>query len=459
MRRYIAVAALLMVFIGLSCGRYASAEVSRTADARPVTTSAKAPAVPARAEPRATPVRRNTAESAQQALTAAVAPLIRKDGGHVAVAVDDLTTGARASYGGSDEFVTASIVKVDILATLLYQLHQSGQALTAEDQWLATTMIENSDNDSASDLYDDVGGADGIDAANRVFGLTQTTVGTDGYWGLTSTTVQDQIQLLRQVFLRPSALSPASQDYIQNLMGSVEADQRWGVPAAADAGTGFMVKNGWLPNPTLWEINSIGEIVHGHQRMLVTVLSADNASENSGIAVVQAVAKAAATSVAAGSARLRPAVSVALVQGAAVVGQHAEQQPGRVAHHLPGMHAPHPLGAELRKPRHLGVQVIGVDVQVHPGGPLVQALGQQPEVVTGQGRAVVLGKGERRQFLAECPLPERHLALMVAGRNVDDDLVQAAEVRHRANGTSGPWEREQVGFDPVTTGLGARQGG
>jgi hypothetical protein len=237
--------------------------------------------------------------SAQQDLVAAVAPLIKEDGGHAAVAVDDLTTSEEASYRGTEEFVTASIVKVDILATLLYQLQQKGQALSEDEQELATTMIENSDNDSATDLYDVVNGAEGIDDANRVFGLSETTVGTDGYWGLTTTTVDDQIRLLRQVFTRASVLSPASRDYIEDLMGEVEADQEWGVPAAADPGTRFMVKNGWLPNPTLWEINSTGEIVHDGQSMLVAVLSDDNASEDSGISVVEAIAKKAADAMAA----------------------------------------------------------------------------------------------------------------------------------------------------------------
>jgi hypothetical protein len=173
-------------------------------------------------------------------------------------------------------------------------------------------MIENSDDDSASDLYDEVNGAEGIDDANRVFGLQQTTVGTEGYWGLTTTTADDQIRLLRQVFTRPSMLSSASQDYIKDLMSQVEADQQWGVPAAADPDTQFMVKNGWLPNPTLWEINSIGEIVRDHQRMLVAVLSDDNASESSGIAVVEAVAKATAESMAAAA---RPADSSNALSG------------------------------------------------------------------------------------------------------------------------------------------------
>jgi Beta-lactamase enzyme family len=279
--------ASLLVLAALCCVSCGGAVASVAAPAHRPLAAAKSRRR-AKARPR-TPV-------AEPDLEAALAPEIRDDGGHFAVAVDDLATGSQAAYGGSQEFVTASIVKVDILVTLLYQAQEAGQALTAEDQDLATTMIENSDNDSASDLYDDVGGAGAIDDANRVCGLSETTAGTDGYWGLTSTTVDDQIRLLRVVFTRPSPLSRASQRYIQSLMSHVEADQQWGVTAAADPGTQFMVKNGWLPNPDLWEINSIGEVTHDGQRMLIAVLSDDNVSENSGISLVEAVAKAAASS-------------------------------------------------------------------------------------------------------------------------------------------------------------------
>ncbi len=227
-----------------------------------------------------------------------MAPVTEQAGSAVAVAVDDLSTGTTADYNGSQAFVTASVVKVDILATLLYQLQQTDQEITPDEQELATTMIENSDNDSASDLYADVGGAPAIDDANQVFGLTETTVGTDGYWGLTTTTALDQIQLLRVVCTNPSPLWTSSQDYLQGLMSQVEPDQQWGIPTASDPGTPFLVKNGWLPNPTLWEINSIGEIVHDGQHLLIAVLSSGNASEAAGIALVQAVAAKAADAMA-----------------------------------------------------------------------------------------------------------------------------------------------------------------
>jgi hypothetical protein len=255
-RRHTALAGLAAVLLVFLCAGYAGAPTSPVA-----------------------------APSAQQDLAAAVGPIARADGGHVTVAVDDLTTGTEAAYGGTREFVTASIVKVDILCSLLYRSQESRRALTSQEDELATTS-----------LYGDVDGAAGVDKANRVFGLSETTAGTGPYWGLTTTTADDQIRLLRLVFTRPSVLTARSQDYVQYLMGHVEADQQWGVPAAADHGTRFMVKNGWLPSPAtgLWEINSIGEVVHHHQHMLIVVLSDDNASEASGISVVEEIARKAA---------------------------------------------------------------------------------------------------------------------------------------------------------------------
>ncbi|HXZ64961.1 MAG TPA: serine hydrolase [Streptosporangiaceae bacterium] len=295
MRGHRGIASLLTTLVILvCCGCARAAATVSTARVEPAPTPA---AARPRQRPRPRP-QRPQQPTAQQNLATAMAPVTEQAGSAVAVAVDDLSTGTTADYNGSQEFVTASVVKVDILATLLYQLQQADQEITPDEQELAATMIENSDNDSASDLYADVGGAPAIDDANQVFGLTETTVGTDGYWGLTTTTALDQIQLLRVVCTSPSPLWTSSQDYLQGLMSQVEPDQQWGIPAASDPGTPFLVKNGWLPNPTLWEINSIGEIVHDGQHLLIAVLSSGNASAAAGIALVQAVAAKAAEAMA-----------------------------------------------------------------------------------------------------------------------------------------------------------------
>ncbi|WP_089103124.1 serine hydrolase [Streptomyces hyaluromycini] len=211
----------------------------------------------------------------------------------VSAAVLDLDSGDSAAYGDS-AFDTASIVKVDILATLLLQAQDAGRHLTATEKAYATKMIENSDNTSASDLWDIIGKATGLDAANKRFGLTGTEGGDGALWGLTQTTAADQLTLLQQVFGDDSKLSAASQAYIQGLMKTVESDQRWGVSAAAD-GSEFALKNGWLARSTtgLWDVNSIGRVTVDGTDYLVAVLSKGTVSQAKGISLVEAAAKAA----------------------------------------------------------------------------------------------------------------------------------------------------------------------
>ncbi|MFI8534515.1 serine hydrolase [Streptomyces aquilus] len=216
------------------------------------------------------------------------------DDADVSVAVLDLDSGDSATYGDA-AFDTASIVKVDILATLLLQAQDEDRSLTAAEKSYATTMIENSDNASASALWRIIGEAAGLDAANKRFGLTDTEGGDGMLWGLTQTTAADQLTLLQQVFGDDSKLSKASQEYLQRLMGQIATDQHWGVSAAAD-GSSWALKNGWLPRSTtgLWDINSIGRVTAADGNdYLVVALSNGNATKEKGISLVESAARAA----------------------------------------------------------------------------------------------------------------------------------------------------------------------
>ncbi|MFF0162739.1 serine hydrolase [Streptomyces sp. NPDC005263] len=238
----------------------------------------------------------------------------------VSVAVLDLDSGVSATYG-DEAFDTASIVKVDILATLLLQAQDAGTRLTAREKSYATAMIEDSDNDAASALWRDIGRADGLNAANERFGLTGTQGGEGPLWGLTQTTAADQLTLLQQVFGADSELSEASRTYLRGLMGRIAADQRWGVSVVAD-GSAWALKNGWLPRGTtgLWDINSIGRVTVDGQGCLVAVLSKGNATKARGISLVEAAAKAAVSVfTAAGASGSSAAASSASSASAAAV--------------------------------------------------------------------------------------------------------------------------------------------
>jgi beta-lactamase class A len=216
-----------------------------------------------------------------------------EDGADVAVAVLAMDSGESAAYG-EGTFDTASIVKVDILATLLLQAQDADRRLTAQERTYATAMIERSDNASASALWSAIGQADGLDSANKRFGLTGTAGGEGALWGLTQTTAVDQLTLLRQVFGDDSLLSAASRRYLRGLMGTIAEDQRWGVSAVAD-GSRWALKNGWLPRGTtgLWDINSIGWVTAGGREYVVAALSNGNSTKAGGISLVEAAAQAA----------------------------------------------------------------------------------------------------------------------------------------------------------------------
>ncbi|MEU4931093.1 serine hydrolase [Streptomyces yokosukanensis] len=226
-------------------------------------------------------------------LSSAMSAVSVPSGAQVSAAVLAVDSGQSAVYGDA-AFDTASIVKVDILAALLLQAQDADRRLTAAERAYATKMIENSDNASATALWHSIGRADGLDAANRRFGLTATTGGEGELWGLTQTTSADQLVLLRQVFGEDSRLGAASRTYVQALMKQVEPDQQWGVSAAAE-GNSWALKNGWLARSTtgLWDVNSIGRVTVDGTDYLVAVLSNGTATQTKGIALVEAAAKAA----------------------------------------------------------------------------------------------------------------------------------------------------------------------
>ncbi|MGX1911620.1 serine hydrolase [Streptomyces phaeochromogenes] len=229
-------------------------------------------------------------------LSAAVEAVAVEDGAEVSVAVLDVSSGESAVYGDG-AFDTASIVKVDILASLLLRAQDAGRGLTAQEKTYAATMIRNSDNASATALWTAIGQAEGLRAANERFGLRDTEGGDGALWGLTQTTAADQLTLLRQAFGEKSELSEGSRAYLTGLMREVAVGQDWGVSAAASGvgGSEVALKNGWLPRSAtgLWDINSVGRVGVGGREYLVAVLSDGNSSKEKGVSVVEAVAKAA----------------------------------------------------------------------------------------------------------------------------------------------------------------------
>jgi hypothetical protein len=203
--------------------------------------------------------------------------------------VHDLATGKVWSYRPQSHDTMASIMKVDILETELYE-HGVMSGDTLEN---ATGMIENSSNDDAQALWDAEGGAPAVSAYNQRVGLTGTTPNTQGFWGLSTTTAADQVTLLDHLAKPNPLLSPAERHQALRLMHTVELDQRWGVSAGLPHGTPVAIKNGWLPldHQPGWEVNSDGIVTGSGYHDDISVLTAGAASEAAGIKWIQGLTR------------------------------------------------------------------------------------------------------------------------------------------------------------------------
>jgi beta-lactamase class A len=220
----------------------------------------------------------------QQREAALTARLLARDKDiDLAVAVLDRHTGTTYAYAGTTRFRTASIVKVDILATLLLQANRAGRSLTSSEQQLAAAMIKRSDNEATSTLWRRTGG---ITMSMSTFGLTSTRPGADGDWGETTTTAADQLNLLTR--LADGAIPGG--DYVLDLMANVASDQDWGISAAAKQGERTALKNGWYPLASGWIINSLGRITDIDSDLLIVILSGGHTSYSSGVHAVEEVA-------------------------------------------------------------------------------------------------------------------------------------------------------------------------
>jgi beta-lactamase class A len=292
-RALAAVAAVLVVFTAVALLRF-NRHGSDPLPSRPVAASTRPAAVIESAPTSRSPSPSPRAAIRGDPLGAAATAYVADRSGAVLAAVYDVRTGQTWSLGHGTPQAEASIVKLDILETLLAQRHAEGAALSAQDMSLAQAMIEDSDNAAATSLWDEVGGSRGISSFNASVGLTGTVpsacVECPGFpwpgWGLTTTTPADQIALLREL-LRPGAqLTGSQREYALGLMENVTESQRWGVTGGVPSQVTVALKNGWLPLTSAddnWQVNSIGWISGDGRDYIMTVLTTGNPTEQYGI--------------------------------------------------------------------------------------------------------------------------------------------------------------------------------
>ncbi|MGX1670379.1 serine hydrolase [Streptomyces sp. NPDC055400] len=231
--------------------------------------------------------RTGLAAKLQKDITAALAS--RK--GTVAVGLRDRTTNTTCTLRATSSYDSASVVKVTVLATLLWDAKKTNRYLTTREANLATAMITKSDNAATTSLWKQLGTTK-VKGFLQAAGMTRTVPGSGGYWGLTQINVQDEQKLLSLVTAKNSVLSDNSRAYILKLMGKVVSSQRWGTPAGAPSSVAVHVKNGWLERSTYgWRVHSIGAFQGGGHDYTISVLTHGNSTMSYGVDTIQGVAR------------------------------------------------------------------------------------------------------------------------------------------------------------------------
>ena len=294
----------------LSTTLAACSDSSSSASTAAPTSTAAAPSAPP--SPTPTPTTSTTPAPTAAQIRAGITSTLRsimKRQPHDAVSVAALntTTGERFVAGSTSGMFTASAYKLLCVSALL--IHRSPSSLSGAEVSSAEAAIEHSDNAAGYQLFLDIGGRSGLTSAIRTFGMTHTVAGESDPT-FTKTSGADYLKLLAALTgqVKGDPLNAKARRYILDLMGQVESDQRWGVGSAADKGTSFYNKNGWLSigddngpgedDDGLWAVTSAGVVTVKGQRVLMAVFTRYQPDFRTGVTLVNRLAKLIAPAVA-----------------------------------------------------------------------------------------------------------------------------------------------------------------
>ncbi|HJT57691.1 MAG TPA: serine hydrolase, partial [Ktedonobacteraceae bacterium] len=235
------------------------------------------------------------AQASFDVLSPGLAAYLASIGNNIGVTVYDVTRQRYYTYNAGTQFITGSSIKVPIMLTFLDMIERQGREPDANEMNLLTTMIENSNNDSAEILYhDEDGDADGVASYMHRIGVSGLSPYPFAFgWSLITPTTM--VNLLTHLY-NGTILTAQHRHLALYLMEHIESDQQIGVGDTAPAGAVTAMKDGWVPAPDgLWAMNSSGIVVKGQETYIISVYSRDQNSLGAEYAIVQHVCGAVAS--------------------------------------------------------------------------------------------------------------------------------------------------------------------
>jgi hypothetical protein len=226
-------------------------------------------------------------------LSSSLGRFLADHGDHVGAAIFDVTRKRFYPYNASHQFYMASSVKVPIMLTLLAHLEAARREPNDQEMSLLTTMIENSNNESAQALFDEIGGAPALDKFMRSVGIADFSADAD-HWGYSTISPLAMVNLLTLLHAG-KILTAGDRQMAINLMENIESDQQIGVGDTTPTGATVAMKDGWVQAPDyLWAMNSSGIVTWHHETYIISVYSQENSSLELGQQLAEHVCQAAA---------------------------------------------------------------------------------------------------------------------------------------------------------------------
>ena len=208
---------------------------------------------------------------------------------NVNAVVYDVTHQRYYTYNATAQFIMGSSMKVPIMLTFFDMIERQGREPTAREMVLLTTMIENSNNDSASILYySEIGGAQGVARYLQSIHVPDLQPDPDA-WGYSVVTPQAMVNLLTDLY-EGTILTAYHRQLAFYWMEHIESDQQVGVGDTAPAGATVAMKDGWLSGPdNLWAMNSSGIVMNGQETYIIAVYTHGQPTLGNGQAIARRV--------------------------------------------------------------------------------------------------------------------------------------------------------------------------
>jgi beta-lactamase class A len=234
------------------------------------------------------------AQAALDALSPQLAAYLAASGPNAGMVLYDVTHQRYYTYNSTTQFLVASSIKVPIMLALFTMTERQGRELNDDEMNLLNTMIENSNNDSASALYSEIGGAAGMMSFMQSVGVSGLSP-EDVTWGYSVITPQAMVNLLTLLH-EGKVLTSTDRATALQLMENIESDQRVGVGDTAPAGFTVAMKDGWVPGPDgLWAMNTSGIVTAGNETYIISVYTQEQPSLASGQGIVTTACRTVAS--------------------------------------------------------------------------------------------------------------------------------------------------------------------